>query len=268
MKGPLHLLFSYASASARSQMQYKTSFIMGTLGNLLFAAIEVVAIMALFARFGNIRGWTLPEIALLYGMANMSFSLADALARGFDVFPYRLIRTGGFDWLLLRPQPTALQVVGLEIRARSAGRFLQGAVVLCWALANLDIAWRVSKVILLASSIAGGTCLFAGIFVLQGTVSFWTVESLEMINVLTWGGVDTAQYPLSVYRGWFRAFFTYVVPLACLNYFPSLAILGRADPTGTPAIIQWLSPLFGLLFLAIMLQVWEFGVRHYRSTGS
>jgi len=82
------------------------------------------------------------------------------------------------------------------------------------------------------------------------------------------GGIQTAQYPLAIYAKWFRRFFTFVVPLACLNYFPSLAITGGYDPLGTPAWVPWISPAVGVLFLLLTLRVWHFGVSHYRSTGT
>jgi ABC-2 type transport system permease protein len=59
-----------------------------------------------------------------------------------------------------------------------------------------------------------------------------------------------------------------VIPFACINYLPAVAILGRPDPLDTPAIVQWLAPLAGPLFLLLALQVWRVGVRHYQSTGS
>ena len=39
-------------------------------------------------------------------------------------------------------------------------------------------------------AVAGGVALFVGILVLQATLAFWTVESLEIVNVLTYGGVQ------------------------------------------------------------------------------
>ncbi len=80
---------------------------------------------------------------------------------------------------------------------------------------------------------------------------------------------ETGQFPLSIYRPWFRKFFIFVVPLGCVSYFPALAILGREDQAiGSPHWFQCSAPLIGVVFLLISLQVWKFGVRHYRSTGS
>ena len=91
---------------------------------------------------------------------------------------------------------------------------------------------------------------------------------LEIANALTNGGTETAQYPLVIYPLWFRLFFTYVVPLAGIAYFPALAILDRPDPLGSSEWMQFLSPLAGPAFLYIALRAWNPGVRHYRSTGS
>ena len=43
---------------------------------------------------------------------------------------------------------------------------------------------------------------------------FWTTESLELMNILTYGGVETASYPLPIYHRVFRRFFTAQAPSA------------------------------------------------------
>jgi ABC-2 type transport system permease protein len=110
--------------------------------------------------------------------------------------------------------------------------------------------------------------LFGALFVVQATVSFWTIESLEVMNVLTFGGVTAAQYPVSIYRGHFRDLLTYVLPLACLNYLPALVILGRPDELGLPAWAPWASPLVGPLALLVALGAFRLGTRWYQSAGS
>ncbi len=257
----------YIALSIRAQMQYRASFIMLAVGHFLSTGIEFLGIWALFARFGDLKGWSLPEVSLFYGLVNVSFALAEAAARGFDTFD-GLIRSGDFDRLLLRPRSIALQMAGRELQLMRIGRFFQGLVVLAWGAAALGLPWTVDRIAIALGAIVGGAFVFAGLFVLQATLCFWTVESIEIINTTTYGGVETAQFPLTIYRDWFRRFFTYLVPLASVTYFPILAILGRDDPLGTPHLFQALAPLAGPLFFAATLQAWRFGVRHYHSTGS
>jgi ABC-2 type transport system permease protein len=88
------------------------------------------------------------------------------------------------------------------------------------------------------------------------------------VNSFTYGGAYAMQYPLAIYRAGFRRFVTFVVPLACVAYFPVLALLGRPDPLGSPAAVQWLAPLAGPAFLLGSLAAFRLGLRHYASTGS
>jgi ABC-2 type transport system permease protein len=248
-------------------MQYRASFIMLAIGHFFVTGIEILGIWALFDRFGSLRGWSLAEVALFYGMINIAFAIAEAVGRGFDHFQ-NMIKSGDFDRLLLRPRSTALQVAAQELQLLRIGRFTQGLIVLIWAGIALDVQWNIARIGLAVFAIVGGASLFYGLFVLQATLAFWTIETLEIMNTVTYGGTETSQYPLAIYRKWFRKFFMFIIPLACVNYFPALAIIDKSDPLGSPVWFQWISPAVGILFLLLSLQVWKIGVRHYRSTGS
>lgn len=264
----LALFARLATASLSGQARYPASALMLTLGQFLATGIEVVAVWALFHRFGDVQGWRIGEVALFYGLVNCMFAIADALGRGFDVLGTEFLRTGAFDRLLLRPRPLALQLMGHDVRISRLGRLAQGLMVVAFATVQAGIAWTPASIALALFALAGGVALFLGILVLQGTLSFWTVESLEVANMLTYGGVEAAQYPLALYARWFRHLLTFAVPLACVAYYPVLAILGRADPLGAPAWVGWASPLAGFAFLAAAFGAWRLGVRHYASTGS
>lgn len=266
MTDSLRLYRRYAATSLKGQMAYRASFWMMTLGHLLATGAEFLAIWALFARFGSLRGWTLAEVALFYGMVGIAFALAEGIGRGFDIFP-ALVKAGDFDRFLLRPRSTVLQVAGTELQLMRVGRLLQATVILGWAVAALDVSWTPDRVLLLLFCIAGGACLFYGLFIIQAALSFWTVETLEIMNTVTYGGTETAQYPMTIYRPWFRRFFTFVVPLACMNYLPASVLLAR-HAAGIPPLLGWLSPAAGIAFFLVSLRIWHFGVRHYRSTGS
>lgn len=268
MSDSLRLFFRYIGISLRGQMQYRASFIMLTLGQCLITGIEIMAIWVLFNRFGSLQGWRLAEVALFYGIIHISFAIAEGIGRGFDLFS-GMVKSGDFDRLLLRPRSTAFQVAASEVQAMRVGRLIQGLIVLVWASIALEIHWSMAKLALLMFSIFGCACLFYGLFVLQATVAFWTTESLELMSILTYGGTEAGQFPIPIYRRWFQRLFTFVVPLACVTYFPALGILGRRDVAiGSPGWFHWIAPVVGVLFLLICLQAWKFGVRHYRSTGS
>jgi len=148
------------------------------------------------------------------------------------------------------------------------GRFLQGALVLGWASWAQGIDWPAWKVLVLAFAFAGAIAFFYALFIMQAALSFWATESLEIMNTVTYGGIETARYPLAIDQPWFRHFFTFVVPLGCVTYFPSVAIFGIEDPLGSSFAFQVLAPSAGFLFFGLALVCWRVGVRQYTSTGS
>ncbi|MCX4241670.1 ABC transporter permease [Paraliomyxa miuraensis] len=256
----------YVAVALRGQLQYRGSVVMGALGNLMVTGVELFGLWALFDRFGQIQGWTLAEVALLYGMANVSLALAEIVGRGFRVFD-QLVKSGDFDRLLLRPRGTAFQVAAQHFELARVGRLIQGLAVLVYALVAQGLLRPGAELVLVVGSIVGGACTFMGVFVLQATVAFFTIESLELFAIITYGGVETAQYPLSIYGDGLRRFFTWVVPLAFANFVPGVVVLGRPERFG-PEWLAWASPLVGVGFFWVCLRVWRVGERYYRSTGS
>jgi ABC-2 type transport system permease protein len=263
----LALYGRYAAVSIRSQLQYRASVILSSIGALLITVVEFVAILALFDRFGNIRGWTLPEVALFYGTISIAFSISDAVGRGFDIFG-QIVKAGDFDRVLLRPRSSVLQLLGHELTLRRVGRLTQSVVVLVYALGALELDWSAARLALLAGSVLATVCMFMGLLVMQATSAFWTTETMEVWSAFTYGGATLGQYPLAIYRRWFRALFTYLIPIGAVSYLPGVAILGKVDPLGSPGWAQWLAPLAGPAFLGMALLLWRLGVRRYRSTGS
>ncbi|MBV9330290.1 MAG: ABC-2 family transporter protein [Alphaproteobacteria bacterium] len=266
--GSLALYLRYMRVSLRAMMLYPNAFLLALGSNFTANIIEFAGVWALFARFRHVLGWHFAEVALFYAVINISFSLADVTTRGFDVFGPQFVRTGNFDRLLLRPRSTPLQLMGYELRLSGAGRGIQGLIIFAVAFALLDHRWSVFDALLLGWTVLGGLVLFSSILILQATLAFWTVESLEIANTLTYGGVEAGQYPLDIYSAWFRKFLLYVVPIGCISYLPLAALLGRSSRTGVPTFAAELAPAAAFLFLGLALSAWRLGVAHYTSTGS
>ncbi|MFO1015853.1 MAG: ABC-2 family transporter protein [Caulobacteraceae bacterium] len=262
------LLGRYFMTSIRAQLQYPMSTLTLILGQLVITVAEAVGTWALFDRFGTLRGWALADICVFYGTANVTFAFTETICRGFDVFGGDFVRNGAFDRVLLRPRSAVLQVIGHEFRLSRFGRLVQGLTILILASTLFGFAWTPAALGLVLWAIIGGIALFTGLYLLQATLSFWTVDGLEIANLFTHGSMTAGQYPMNIYAAWFRRFLTFVVPLACVAYYPIVAALGRDDPGGAPAWILPFAPLAGFAFLGASFIAWRFGVGKYTSTGS
>jgi ABC-2 type transport system permease protein len=258
------LYFKYLIILFKSQMQYCTSFWLLTIGQFFIPFSVFAGLYFLFERFGQIKGWDFFEVALCFAVIHMAFAISECFARGFDAFS-SLVASGDFDRLMVRPRSSVVQVLGSKFEFTRFGRLLQSAMVLIWALSNLSIEWSVIKAITLFLMIASGVFIFTGIFMLAAALSFWTIQGLEVANIFTDGGREMAQYPLNIYPKWVTRFFTFVIPFGSVNYLPLMYILGK---TSGDSYLYIMMPLTGIVFIVPCLLVWQFGVRHYRSTGS
>ncbi|CRK85149.1 ABC transporter permease [Neobacillus massiliamazoniensis] len=258
------LYIKYLLIHFKAQMQYRTSFWLLSIGQFFIPFAIFAGLYFLFERFGQIKGWQFFEVALCFAVIHMAFALSECFARGFDAFS-NLVVKGEFDRLLVRPRSTFLQVLGSKFEFTRFGRLLQSVIVLVWALGNLPIEWSLMKAVTLVLMIISGVLIFTGIYMLAATMCFWTVQGLEVANIFTDGGREMAQYPLNIYQKWVARFFTYVIPFGCVNYLPLLYLLGKT--TGHD-LLYMLMPVLGSLFILPCFLVWQFGVRHYRSTGS
>ncbi|WP_026679501.1 ABC transporter permease [Fictibacillus gelatini] len=260
----MRLYFKYLLILFKSQMQYRASFWLLTIGQFFIPFSMFAGLYFLFERFGQIKGWDFFEVALCFAVIHMAFAISECFARGFDAFS-SLVAGGDFDRLLVRPRSTIVQVLGSKFEFTRFGRMLQSVIVLVWALRHLSIDWSVMKAITLILMIVSGVFIFTGIFMLAATMCFWTIQGLEVANIFTDGGREMAQYPLSIYPKWVTRFFTFVIPFGSVNYLPLLYILGKS---GGNAFLYMLAPIAGIAFIMPCFLIWQIGVRHYRSTGS
>ena len=260
----MKLYMKYFSIHVRSAMEYKTSFILTAIGQCATTAFSFISMYFLFNRFGNINGYTFNEVLLCFSTIFMSFSIAECFGRGFDRFSV-IISNGEFDRIMLRPRNEILQVLGSKIELSRVGRLLQATIIFIYGISTCGVHWSIPKVFTLILMIMGGISLFFALFMIYAAICFFTIEGLEFMNIFTDGGREIAQYPLNIYKDWVLKFFTYVVPLAFVNYYPFLYLIDRIEEKRA---LYMLSPLCAIVFLIPAYIFWKIGVKHYKSTGS
>ncbi len=250
-----------------SQMQYRASLLMLSLGQLMVTGIEFAVVLALFYRFESLLDWSLPEVALFYGFIHVVFAISDALSRGFDMMPL-LIKMGELDRMMLRPVSVLVQIASREFTIRRVGRLIQGLVVGIWAWHTLGIPFSAQHLLLIFWAGLSAFLLFQAILILQATLCFWTTESIELGNLFTYGGVETVQFPITIYPVAIQKFFLLIIPLGGVSYFPLVYLLGRDNFLGWPPWVAWFTPLAGVVFWLIAVAVFQAGLRSYASSGS
>ncbi|UFQ20196.1 MULTISPECIES: ABC transporter permease [Streptomyces] len=251
----------------RSLMAYRLSFALTAFGNFAVSAFDFAAILLMFSQVDRLGGYSLAEIAFLYGASCTAFGLAD-LSLGSMGRLGKRVRDGTLDTLLVRPAPVIAQVAADRFGLHRIGRLTQGALVLTYALVILDIDWTVVKVLTVPVMLLSGAGIFGALFVAGAAFQFVARDAAEVQNAFTYGGTTLLQYPPTVFAKELVRGVTFVLPLAFVNWLPALYILGRPYPLDLPVWTAFTPPLVAAGCLALAGLAWRTGLRSYRSTGS
>lgn len=263
----MRFFFHSVKMQWRCATQYRASFIMQSMAQFVMVGGDLMAVLVLLERFTQIGGWSPAEILFFFGMMQMTFAITEIIGRGIAAFS-ALIRDGDFDTMLLRPRSLLMQVMCSRIDARRSITVLVGVLSIAVASNSLGIVWTAGKVTLLALSTVGTVLLLLGLFLVEATMCFFSVQGIEVVNVLTYGGRTACEYPVDIYPAPIRLLFTYVAPFALCMHYPVSVILSH-PMMNAPTWVAYLSPAAGAVLFMLMALVWRYvGVKHYASTGS
>lgn len=254
-------------ARIRSDWQYRTSFFFFLASQTVVTALDLAVILVLFEVVPQLGGWSVEQVAVLYGLTTLAFGLGDLFISQVETAA-RYIREGSFDRFLLRPLPTVLQLSASEFALRRIGRSIPAAVTLAVALVVADIDWTVDRVVLVPVTVLSGTAIFGAVWVVTSSISFWAVGAQEVANSFTYGGSFAHQYPLHIYARWIRTVLGWIVPMAFVAYVPAVHILDAANPLGLPDWLAVTPPFVAVASVWVARSVWAAAIRNHQSTGS
>ncbi len=254
-------------AQLRSQAQYRASFAVDVTGSVLFGVLDIVSVVVLFRVTPTLGGFGFAEVFLMTALGGCAFATADLVVGNVERLR-QYVRSGLFDALLVRPLSSLAQLIAMDVATRRVGRVAFGFAMLVLAAAHAPVKFTPVRLALLAVTPIAGAIIFGAVFVASATVAFWWIESGEIANGLTYGGLAFTQYPITIYGALFRRLFAYAIGFAFVAYYPTLALLDRSDPLGAPALLGYASPAVAAVAAAVAALMWRTGVRHYRSTGS
>lgn len=258
----MKLYREFLSMHLKSVMQHKVSFFLLCLGQFITSFTVFLGVWFMFIQFKGVDGFTFDQVLLCFSVVTMAFSLAECFGRGFDLFAH-MLGNGEFDRVLVRPRSIVFLVLASKTNFTRLGRVLQSALILAYAMPHSGVIWTWDKLLTMLLMIFCGMIIFFDLFLINASLSFFTVQGLEVMNIFTDGGREFGRYPFSIYGKEMLRFLTYIIPLALFQYYPLLYLLDMAQNP-----LYMLAPLLGLLFTLPAYLIWRLGLRHYHSTGS
>jgi len=257
------LLFDYFTQYAKVQLGYRGDFIVSLITSFAATIFGLAFVIVLFRKAPQLAGWTLPEELFLYGFSLIPYGAFNILAGNLYNFGNDYIIEGKFDRILLRPISSLFQILFETFRIEAVQNIATGLFCMWWGARRLHVVWTFEKLAFLLFFGICASVIYLSIFLILTTVSFWFEDRIG-IHPPVWNVIAFGRYPLSIYSGAVQFVLCWIIPFGLASFYPSVRLLGRAVVPEYAAFV----PVVAAVFLAIAISLWNFGTRHYSSTGS
>ncbi|HWV23423.1 MAG TPA: ABC-2 family transporter protein [Thermomicrobiales bacterium] len=259
----LRIYFTLQLAQLRAAVEYRGDFWIGIVGAMLQQAAGLVFISALFSQIPDVKGWTVWNIALLYGLAMIPKGITELFCDG----PWMLrtkVNTGEFDRVLVRPISPALQSATAIVSIHGLGQVILGIIVLWLGMSRSAMGFSWWMIPFLGVTILSGTIMIGAINYIINMIGFWEPSAQSALPTMVALFIDFAKFPLDIYNLVIKGLVTIVIPYAFISYFPALVLLHR--DTGW----RWLgfaTPLAAALVVMFTAWLWGKALNRYQGVG-
>jgi viologen exporter family transport system permease protein len=258
----LRLFLVQLRASVQVTLQYRVEFFVGVFIALFDLAWTLVPTLVIWSHRPSIAGWSLPEALLVTAWFTLLRGILDGAVQPSLQAVVEHIRKGTLDFVLLKPADAQFLVSTAKFEVLNAVDVLAAVALAAWGMHRLGrwpTAGQLATAFLL--TVAAAALLYA-LAILVISAAFYVVR-LDNLIFLFNSVFDAARWPATVFRGFWRFVFTFVVPLALMTTYPALALLGRLSPSTA------VTALAGALgFVTVARLVWKRAIGHYRSASS
>lgn len=257
------LLTDYFAQYAKVRVSYRGDFFISLATSMAATIFSLGFVVVLFGKATQLAGWRLEEVVFLWGFTQIPYGLFNVISLNLYDFGNNYIIEGKFDRVLLRPVSSLFQVLFETFRIESFQEIAVGTYCMWWASGRLGVHWTSAKLGLLLFFGLCAAVIYVSIFLMLSTVSFFWEDRIG-VHPPVWNLIAFGRYPLSIYSGAVQFFLCWIIPFGLASFYPSVRLLGRSvTPEYAPLV-----PVVAIIFLALAISLWNFGTRHYSSTGS
>ena len=215
MKATARFAVALVGTSVRSAMAERGAFIMRVLFMAVNNAIFFTFWIVLLSRVPRIRGYSLGDVAVLYGVVAIANGIAVFLAGGAQHLA-RVIHDGELDALIAQPKPTLLYAAGLRSQPSGLGDIVSGLVMVA-------LSGRVTLLgipVVLAAAVASAVVLVSTA-VLFHSAAFWLGRTESASRQLYEVTLMFSLYPDTLFTGPMRWLLFTVIPAGFVGYLPA-----------------------------------------------
>lgn len=253
----LRLAWLFFRIGMLNELQYRVNFFLQLFQSLLALGTALAVLALVFRYTDELGGWSPYELLAVMGV---HIAMGGVIGTAIQPNMQRLIadiREGTLDYTLTKPEDAQLLVSSREFRIWRSVDILVGAAVVVAAVVGLRRGVGPAEVLAFVATITLGAVMIYCFWLVITVGAFWIVR-MEFIVELFDGVYQAGRWPVTIYPGWLRLGFTFLVPLAFAVTVPAEAVTGRLS---VPTLLG--AAGFTVVLLVATRWWWRTALRHY-----
>jgi ABC-2 type transport system permease protein len=261
MRETLKLYWMAFNTALQGKFEYRVDFVLGVLTSCMMQMASLAFLLVIFHQTPGLNGWAPDQVVLLFGLTAAALGASELFFNHIWMVPYYIVM-GELDRLLTYPVNSLYFLLITRPELHAFGNLATGFTLASIALAHLHAPW--TAWLLLPFATLFGCLIYTSALVISTSFSFVFISATSMHLMIPHTLLQATRYPLSIYPNLLQYLLLLVIPYGAFNYLPAGFVLGK----GIESWLFWATPLACLAFITTARYMWQWGLKHYESTGS
>jgi len=241
---------------------YRWDFLLQGGLSLVWTVLGVVPLYVALRGRPPVEGWGFEQALVVVGWFTMLKGVLDGAVNPSLTAVVEHIRKGTLDFVLMKPADAQFLVSTAKFELWKVVDLFAGVGIVVWAFALMKTAPDPFAIALSVLLLAVAIAVLYSIWICAIAMAFWVVR-LDNLSYLFNSLIDFGRWPVSIFRGFVRLFFTLVIPIALMTTYPAEALLGRLSVRTAV-----LGILGSMAFALLGRLVWTRALGRYTSASS
>lgn len=258
----LRIWLACARYSVVRTMMFRFDFIMWSLVEFFWMAVNLLLVAVIYAHTDEIAGWSQYEMLLLVGtsMLVQRFIMGFFWSNLFEMA--RNIRSGHFDFFLAQPGNPLFMVSTRKLDLDGLANAVVAMGVIAYAARQLGLEPSLLQLAGYAAMIVCGILIHYGALLAIVSLTFWLGAS-QGIEGSYFTLMEFSRLPREAFRGLARTLFVWVLPAVVVSNVPARTLLHGFEL----AHFVWLAGAT-VVWFALGVIIFNRGLRRYASASS
>jgi ABC-2 type transport system permease protein len=262
MRKYFRLLAIQLRISVASAIAYRANFLIEGVMSAAWLALTLLPLIVVYSARDSVNGWDAPSALIVMAYFTALRALLEGIVSPSLVDLVEKIRSGSFDYVLLKPIDAQMAVSASKYEPWKIFDLLGAIAIAIYAFSQRGAPPAPADAALGLGMLVAGAVAMYSVWIACAAVSFW-VGRLDNLMYLLSAIFDTARWPVQVFPNVWRIVFTFVIPVAIMTTFPAMALLGKLSLTALLATIAG-----ALAMLVVSRLIWRAAIRSYTSASS